>query len=57
MHGHEGQGGPLVPEGWDPALTQTGRPRLRIVLGSDRPAAATPDPEPAEEGERDPERR
>ncbi len=39
--GGQGQGqggsGPMVPEGWDPSLTQTSRPRLRIVLGSENP--------------------
>jgi len=32
-----GPGGPVIPEGWDPALTQTSRPRLRIVLGPETP--------------------
>ena len=30
-HGR-GEAEPQVPEGWDPTLTQTDRPRLRIVL-------------------------
>ncbi len=36
--GHGGE--PVVPEGWDPELTRSSRPRLSIVPGperSDRP--------------------
>jgi hypothetical protein len=27
----QGEGGPPVPEGWDPELTRGGRQRLRVV--------------------------
>jgi len=27
----DGDGEPLVPEGWDPELTRGGRPRLKIM--------------------------
>jgi ribosomal protein L37E len=37
----EGHGDPLVPQGWDPSLTSSDRPRLNIVArpeaGDDRP--------------------
>ena len=38
----EGHGEPLVPEGWDPSLTSSNRPRLNIVA---RPGAGDPRPE------------
>jgi hypothetical protein len=35
--GGEGRKEQAVPEGWDPELTRSGRPRLKIVLRPDRP--------------------
>ena len=39
--GGEGKGERIVPEGWDPELTRTSRPRLGLI----------PRPEPPEPGE------
>jgi hypothetical protein len=33
--GGHGDGGPVVPEGWDPELTRSSRPRLSIVRRSE----------------------
>jgi hypothetical protein len=38
--GGEGKGERIVPEGWDPELTRSDRPRLGLI--------ARPDPEPPE---------
>jgi hypothetical protein len=35
--GGEGRQEQAVPEGWDPELTRSSRPRLKIVLGPDQP--------------------
>ena len=32
----DGAAEPLVPEGWDPELTRTARPRLPLTLRPDR---------------------
>jgi hypothetical protein len=44
--GGQGRGGgrPTVPEGWDPELTRSARPRLRIVLALDQASGDGPDP-------------
>jgi hypothetical protein len=34
--GGHGGGEPVVPEGWDPELTRSSRPRLSIVRGADQ---------------------
>jgi hypothetical protein len=38
--GGNGGGGRIVPEGWDPELTRTGRPRLGLIA---RPQAPEPE--------------
>lgn len=37
--GHGQGSGPMMPlpEGWDPSLTRTSRPRLRLVPGPEHP--------------------
>jgi hypothetical protein len=42
----EGHGEPLIPEGWDPSLTSSDRPRLTIV-GRPQPDGE-PDPGPGQ---------
>jgi hypothetical protein len=38
--GGDGKSERLVPEGWDPELTRTGRPRLGLVARPEPPEAA-----------------
>jgi hypothetical protein len=35
--GGEGKGERIVPEGWDPELTRTGRPRLGLIARPEEP--------------------
>lgn len=49
--GGHGGGEPLVPEGWDPELTRSSRPRLSIVRGRDQGSEPQP-PAPGEAPER-----
>jgi hypothetical protein len=37
--GGEGKGERIVPEGWDPELTRTSRPRLGLIARPDLPEA------------------
>jgi hypothetical protein len=47
--GGEGRGQRIIPEGWDPDLTRTSRPRLGLIA---RPTPPHPQPgeEPVPEG-------
>jgi hypothetical protein len=44
--GGEGKGERIVPEGWDPELTRTSRPRLGLIARPEPPAPPEP-PDPS----------